>query len=138
MKRYPRCPSAWRRASPSDCSLTAAAGGTSAFSATASPLTGKARKAIALAMMAKPKSAVCQPKFVIRLCPTGASTSVPSDPVAATRPTVWLRFSSGVARDTTPISTPNAVPEVPMPSRNPAMLRPIASFQNTISSMPDA
>ena len=59
---------------------------------------------------------------------------VPSEPAAATRPTVWLRFSGGVARETTPISTPKAVPAVPMPSRKPATSRPTAQCARTPSA----
>jgi hypothetical protein len=101
-------------------------------------LIGKAKIAIELAITANTTIAVCQPKPLISDCPTGASTMVPSDPEAATRPTVWLCFSGGVARATTPISTPKAVPAVPMPSRKPATFRPSSVGENTISSMPEA
>ncbi len=96
---------------------------------------GSANSAIELAITANATIAGCQPKLLISDCPKGASTIVPSEPEAATSPTVWLRLASGVARVTTPISTPKAVPAVPMPSRKPAMSRPSSPRENTISSM---
>ena len=88
------------------------------------------------ATAAKATIAVRQPKASISACPIGASSIVPSEPAAATAPTVWLRRSGGVARATTPIRMPNPVPAMPMPARNPATLRPNAPFEYTISSRP--
>ena len=69
----------------------------------------------------------------------GAITIVPSEPAAATIPTVWLRFSGGVARDTVPMRTPKPVPAVPIPARKPAISSPPGTaFVNTKSSRPAA
>src|SRR5947207_15416225 len=81
---------------------------------------GSESTAIDAAIAANATIAAFQPKPLMSDWPSGASTSVPSDPAAATRPTVWLRFSGGVARDTVPMSTPKPVPAVPMPARKPA------------------
>jgi hypothetical protein len=89
-------------------------------------------------MPAKETSAACQPKFPMTDCAAGASTTVPSEPTAATRPTRWMRFSGGVARATTPISTPKPVPAMPMPQRKPARSRPSAPRDTTISARPAA
>ncbi len=65
--------------------------------------------------------------------------NVPSDPAAATTPTVRVRVSGGVARETVPMSTPKPVPAVPMPTRKPAICRPPAKRSATaISSRPAA
>jgi hypothetical protein len=63
---------------------------------------------------------------------------VPSEPEAATSPTVWLRFSGGTARVTTPIRTPKAVPAVPTPSRNPATSNINSPREYAIKVMPAA
>ena len=90
-------------------------------------------------MAANPTSAACQPKPSMRCWPTGASTRVPSDPAAATSPTVWLRFSGGVARDTVPIRMPKPVPAVPMPARKPATCSaPGNTLENPIRTRPRA
>jgi len=67
---------------------------------------GSDSTAIEAAIAAKAIIAACQPKPSISHWPTGAITMVPSEPAAATRPTVWLRFSGGVAREIVPMRTP--------------------------------
>ena len=94
--------------------------------------------AISIATPANATSAARQPKASMSACPIGASTIVPSEPAAATAPTVWLRRSGGVARATTPINTPNPVPAMPMPARKPATSSPIAPLDTTIRSNPHA
>jgi len=90
-------------------------------------------------MAAKATIAACQPKPSISQPPTGAITMVPSDPAAATSPTVWLRFSGGVAREIVPMRTPKPAPAVPMPMRKPATSSPPGMpLENTISSSPAA
>ena len=61
------------------------------------------------AIAANATIAAFQPKQSISHPPTGVITIVPSDPAAATSPTVWLRFSGGVAREIVPIRTPKPV-----------------------------
>ena len=83
--------------------------------------------------------AACQPMPSISPWPTGAITIVPSDPAAATMPTVLVRFAGGVERDTVPMSTPNPVPAVPTPARNPAIASPPGiALANAMSSKPAA
>ena len=85
------------------------------------------------------RMALFHPNASSNPCPTGASTIVPSDPTAATSPTVWLRFSGAVARETVPINTPNPVPAMPMPIKTPASVMPPGSdFEYTMSSNPAA
>jgi hypothetical protein len=64
---------------------------------------------------------------------------VPIEPQAATRPTVWLRFSTGVARETVPISTPKPVPAAPIPIMKPAISSaPGKERETSMSSNPAA
>ncbi len=63
---------------------------------------GSASSAIEAPSAANTTIAVCQPEAPISQPPNGASTIVPSEPAAATRPTVWLRFSGGVRREMAP------------------------------------
>ncbi len=82
--------------------------------------------------MRQPKPSISQP-------PSGAITKVPIEPQAATRPTVWLRFSGGVAREMVPISTPKPVPAAPMPRRKPAISSaPGKERETSISRRPAA
>src|SRR5947207_10242142 len=91
------------------------------------------------AIAANASIAACQPKPSISHPPSGAITIVPSDPAAATRPTVWLRFSGGVAREMVPIRTPKPAPAVPMPIRKPATSKPPGMlFETIISKSPKA
>jgi len=100
---------------------------------------GSETSAMEAAMAANASSALFQPKPLMSHWPSGASTIVPSDPAAAATPTVWVRFSGGVARDTVPISTPKPVPAVPMPARNPASSSaPGSALTKLISTSPAA
>src|SRR2546430_15468614 len=100
---------------------------------------GSDSSAIDAAIAANATIAAFQPKPLMSDWPTGASTIVPSDPAAATRPTVWLRFSGGVARDTVPMRTPKPVPAVPMAAREPATPGPPGkAVQNNINRNPPA
>jgi hypothetical protein len=87
----------------------------------------------------KPMSAAFQsPNVAISHCASGASTTVPSEPVAATKPMRWMRLWGGVALATTPISTPKPVPATPMPIRKPAMSRPTPPRDAIIRRRPSA
>ena len=100
---------------------------------------GSESSAIDAAIAANATIAACQPKPSISQPPSGAITIVPSEPAAATRPTVWLRFSGGVAREMVPISTPKPAPAVPMPIKKPATSNPPGMLLETIiSSSPAA
>ncbi len=104
---------------------------------------GSERIAIDPAIAANASIAACQPKPSISHPPSGAITIVPSEPAAATRPTVWLRFSGGVAREMVPIRTPKPAPAVPMPIRKPATCSPTSGppgmlFETIMSSSPAA
>jgi hypothetical protein len=77
-----------------------------------------------------------QPAPSIRTCPSGASSRVPSEPAAATVPTVRLRRSGGTARDTVPITTPSPVPAIPRPMRAPPRSRPTAPPGQPMSTNP--
>ena len=134
MARKPRCLTASRNASPRDCGTA----GDCASAARASPRIPSDSSASDAATHANTAIAARQPNASMSACPIGASTIVPSEPAAATAPTVWLRRSSGVARATTPISTPNPVPAIPMPVRKPATFSPSAPLEKTIRSRPPA
>ena len=133
MNRYPRWLIASRAASPSFCFLV-----TTACVCDGSRI-GNDSNAMDPAIAANPIIAAFQPKPSMSHCPSGASTIVPREPIAATRPTVWVRRSGGVARAMVPIRTPKPVPAVPMPARKPASWSaPGKDLANTISASPAA
>ena len=83
------------------------------------------RIAMTSATSTKAIAPVRQPLFAMRYCPSGAISSVASEPAAETMPSVCTRRSAGTTRATAPKRTPKPVPAMPMPTISPApALRP--------------
>ena len=69
---------------------------------------------------ASTKSAAYHPTPEISACPYGTIANWPNDPPAPTMPRARLRLSGGASFATTPITTPNVVPESASPTSSPA------------------
>ena len=84
-------------------------------------------------------SAVTQPTLLSNPCAAGTITNWPTPPTAPATPSAQLRRSGGVSRLIAPYTTPNEVPESPMPISPPAdNVKPSGVPACAISTSPSA